>query len=361
MHYVMDTPINNPSTGPASNAGGENQPRKLMYPSPLTHGQLANLTNDIKDWQLINGSLIKLIPSLTGHSILSCPIGCTLFPTPFPRQCFEDVQALQESYNQLYAAIACDEAWLAEALGDLLQHDEFTATLWDIYRRTQQDPWANQQVEMGIFRSDYMLQDDRNPINNELTRNDINPRRPQPKQIEFNTSSCAGGTHGDIISKMHQHMTRRGIYRDLGGSLVNLPARSNLAENTTVHSIVEALVRAYHMYGAAKVKDQPIIGTCILFVVQPRNINICDERPLEYALWNYPSPIPTFRVVFGAEMLAQTRLTENGRLIYQTDPGRLPWEVSVLYMRAVSTLPRRLRSCLVREYMLEAAVHIELC
>ncbi len=40
----------------------------------------------------------------------------TLFPSLFPRACFEEGRAIQTAYNELYACIANDEEWLGEVV-----------------------------------------------------------------------------------------------------------------------------------------------------------------------------------------------------------------------------------------------------
>ncbi|KAF2501150.1 glutathione synthetase ATP-binding domain-like protein [Lophium mytilinum] len=68
--------------------------------------------------------------------------------------------------------------------------------------------------------------------------------------------------------------------------------------------------------------------------VQPFNINICDERPLEYALWAHDPPIPCYRADFPTEFLARTTRTEAGALLFYPPHSTQPVEISVAYMRA---------------------------
>ena len=76
--------------------------------------QLANLIFNIKDWQITHGMLLKYGPD--AENVHSLPIGVSMFPTPFPRQLFEEAQKLQTSYNRLYMSISEDEAWLYDVL-----------------------------------------------------------------------------------------------------------------------------------------------------------------------------------------------------------------------------------------------------
>lgn len=100
-----------------------------------------------------------------------------------------------------------------------------------------------------------------------------------------------------------------------------------------MESLVSGLAAAHAAYGGPK--SNLATQTGILFIVQPNNINICDERPLEYALWDQTPPIPAFRLEFGEEVLAHTFLTSSRELLYRSPSyPSLPLEFSVVYMRA---------------------------
>src|SRR2546429_9741937 len=109
-------------------------------------------------------------------------------------------------------------------------------------------------------------------------------------------------------------------------------APPRLPKNQTIASLVSGLVAAHEIYGTPKSSSASSTG--ILFVVQPRNINICDERPLEYALWNRNPPIPAYRAVFGEEILATTSLTDSRELLYNPPSASPPIEVSIAYLRS---------------------------
>ena len=71
-------------------------------------------------------------------------------------------------------------------------------------------------------------------------------------------------------------------------------------------------------------------------IVQPNNINIADERPIEYGLWDSSPSIPCYRLIFGATVLASCTLSPSGTLLYQNPsiPASSPVEISVVYLRA---------------------------
>lgn len=97
-------------------------------------------------------------------------------------------------------------------------------------------------------------------------------------------------------------------------------------------SLAVGLRSAHIAYGDSRHLEFGTPG--VLFVVQPRNMNICDERPLEYALWEYDPPIPAYRVIFGTQVLEHTSLSPSRELLYQSPAVSKPIEIAVVYMRA---------------------------
>lgn len=78
------------------------------YPPALTSEQTEYLLSTIRDWALANGLAVR--PSSSDPLAVPAPV--TLFPSLFPRECFEEVRSIQTIYNELYALIARDEDWL---------------------------------------------------------------------------------------------------------------------------------------------------------------------------------------------------------------------------------------------------------
>lgn len=89
------------------------------YPPDLSEAQLQYLLTNIKDWSIANGLAIRPVPSFVSHEqdpagSLAVTAPVTLFPSLFPEGCFEQGLSIQTAYNELYAAIASDEAWLKQ-------------------------------------------------------------------------------------------------------------------------------------------------------------------------------------------------------------------------------------------------------
>ncbi len=174
-------------------------PSEVPSPSRLSREHWQFLIENVRDWQYQHGSLLKY-PPRSGH-VGSRPIGATVFPSNFPRHCYDEALAIQPIFNKLYAAISEDEAWLHGSLKALIESPESMARiLWEIHSAIKKEGYV-QELSLGIFRSDYMLHEHR--------RRDISGGEiPTPlviKQVEFNTYSVAGGAHGNRISKMHRY------------------------------------------------------------------------------------------------------------------------------------------------------------
>ena len=88
-----------------------------QYPPELTAAETEQLLFTVKDWTIAHGLTVRPPPALVAngadpHGVLATTAPVTLFPSPFPRVCFEQAQSIQRAYNRLYAAIAQDEEFL---------------------------------------------------------------------------------------------------------------------------------------------------------------------------------------------------------------------------------------------------------
>lgn len=89
------------------------------FPPKLTPEQTENLLFTLKDWSIAHGLTVRPSPAFVSESadptgVLAVTAPVSLFPSPFPRSCFEEGLRIQKDYNLLYAAIARDEQWLKE-------------------------------------------------------------------------------------------------------------------------------------------------------------------------------------------------------------------------------------------------------
>ena len=87
------------------------------YPPEVTAAEAKQLLSTIKDWSIAHGLAVRPPLSLVSaeedpHGALATTAPVTLFPSPFPRVCFEQGKSIQRAYNYLYASIAQDEEFL---------------------------------------------------------------------------------------------------------------------------------------------------------------------------------------------------------------------------------------------------------
>lgn len=94
-----------------------------QYPPRLTEPEKQNILNAAKDYAIAHGLAVKPQASVVSEEqdpkgMLAINVPVTLFPSPFPRNCFEQAQSAQKTYNELYAAISRDEAFLEDAVNE---------------------------------------------------------------------------------------------------------------------------------------------------------------------------------------------------------------------------------------------------
>ena len=101
------------------------------YPPDLDEQQSDYLLSNVKDWSIAHGlavrpptSFISSANDPTGVVATTAPV--TLFPSLFPRACFQEAHEIQEAYNELYAAVSSDEEWLR----GIVEEYASPASLW---------------------------------------------------------------------------------------------------------------------------------------------------------------------------------------------------------------------------------------
>ena len=91
------------------------------YPPPLSQEQHEYLLSNVKNWSILNGLAVRPPDAFVSRDIdpekcLAVTAPLTLFPSLFPRHCFEEAREIQIAYNELYVAIAKDEQWLKDVV-----------------------------------------------------------------------------------------------------------------------------------------------------------------------------------------------------------------------------------------------------
>ena len=297
----------------------------LQWPPDKTDEELLEIHTHVKDYQLTHGSVLKLVQTDSDKGPFARPIGVAMFPTKFPRAQFEQALRIQHLYNELYVRVAEDRWWLRRVLKGLIENDKLTETLWRIHVQIDRHGY-NQTMSLGIFRSDYML---------DATRGTEDPffdSASELKQVELNTFSCAGGVHGSIATGMHRYLAASGHY----SSEAHQIRATDIQINNTQQGIIDALALGHDTYDNSYTDIRHPLA--VLMVVQPRNVNIADERPIEYGLYSRDPMIPCLRCVWDEDMYGRLRLDyPKDKLLYTPHPkqrSQQTYEISVVYMRA---------------------------
>lgn len=94
---------------------------EASYPPPLKDGESERLVEVVKDWTVGNGLAVRPPASLVAaeadpQGVLATSAPVTLFPSPFPKVCFEQAKAVQTAYNELYARISQDEEFISQVV-----------------------------------------------------------------------------------------------------------------------------------------------------------------------------------------------------------------------------------------------------
>ncbi|KAL2020260.1 hypothetical protein VTK56DRAFT_8584 [Thermocarpiscus australiensis] len=287
------------------------------YPPSLDDAlERERLVQTIKDWSIANGLAVRPPPAVAANDaegILAIHAPVTLFPSPFPKSCFEEARAIQSKYNELYARISQDEDFLSGLVQEVAGGDDFIANLWDVHLRVKAEGYV-QNLDLGLFRSDYMVHQDGKNL--------------QIKQVEFNTIASSFGGLSAQTSLLHKHLAQT-EYPLLKNPI---PRGSlELPDNESAKRLAAGLRAAFHAYGKSALGHP----TCILFLVQDGERNVFDQRHLEYAL--QADSIPVFRLPF-SQVLAHTSIAPSSpsrQLLYHLphNPSRT-FEVAVAYLRA---------------------------
>ncbi|KAG6820122.1 hypothetical protein H0H93_005128 [Arthromyces matolae] len=247
------------------------------------------------------------IPEFTIHAPLA------LFPSPFPRNLFEQAKRIQGIYNVLYARIALDNDFLDRIMGTengVGKVDDFIGQLWTGWKALR-DKGLAQALHLGLFRSDYLLH---SPPN----------EPPSLKQVEFNTISVSFGSLSQCTARLHRYLLSSTQYYNTSSHL----KPDNFPTNETIAGLTDGLAAAHKVYNNDQAR--------ILFVVQPGERNVFDQRPLEYELLERHG-IHAIRQTFD-ELAQSATLDSTNRVLRVGVSSDLhpegSVEISVVYFRA---------------------------
>jgi len=200
------------------------------------------------------------------------PAPFALEPSPFPKAAFDKCYELGRPWNSIVHAVAESyETWLRPTLLATASSDEeFTGKLLSLADEVQNHNQRAQRVTLGILRSDYLLQSESSTTDSSA----------YPLQVELNTIASSFGCLSTKVTKLHQFLCH-----DL-----TQQQQQQLIENPAAVNIVDGLAAAFHEYtrqrssattSSTEVEYQPVV----IMVVQPNEANACDQRDLEFLLF----------------------------------------------------------------------------
>ncbi|KAJ7094015.1 hypothetical protein B0H15DRAFT_1020657 [Mycena belliarum] len=276
------------------------------WPPALSETELEALTLYATTYALSHGLLylppIQPQPTIP-NSAIHAPL--SLFPSPFPGRLFLLARRLQSMYNILYARIAMDVQFLDSVMGSIEgvgKVDEFVGQLWTGWRSLR-DEGLVQPLQLGLFRSDYLL------------HAGLNDEPLSLKQVEFNTISSSFGTLSERTAALHRYLFAATSYFNAYPDM----KPDDFPPNNTTAGLVEGLATAHAAYNVENAK--------ILFVVQAGERNVFDQRLLEYELLEKHS-IHVIRQTFD-QLEASASVDSVTRALFISDT-----EVSTVYFRA---------------------------
>ncbi|KAL7752216.1 Glutathione synthetase [Sorochytrium milnesiophthora] len=278
------------------------------YPPALSALQYDALRDLATDWALSHGLVIR--PAADASSAqpkrgVAVHAPLALFPSPFPRHCYDKAVALQPLFNSLVHKVAHNHAFLASIMDSLSLVDDFTGKLYNIYKAVQVEG-VSQHVSLGIHRSDYLLhahEDGTLGI----------------KQVELNTIASSFGSLSELTSQLH-----RTDYYNRPDDTESLDIRANaLAKSTSLQCIAEGIGKAHGLYNVHQ--------SVVVMVVQPNERNAFDQRWLEYTLLDKHG-VTLIRKTL-ADFHNDARLSTSTKTLHIATLGG-EREVSVVYFRA---------------------------
>jgi len=235
----------------------------------------------------------------------------SLRPMPFPRAVYTQVWSMMPDFNELVHKVSLDADFLNEQLQPVAKTDEFQRRLLEIYNVCREEGVA-QPLTLGVHRSDYMLHDagDGSAL--------------APKQVEINTVAASFAGLSQRVTALHKMLLGR-------LPLEGLKAE-DCPENTPISGIAAGIAEAVSLYKQTvpieEEAAQDVVRTvACLFVVQPNEQNVFDQRHLEFELWG-THKVPVVRATL-AQIHAGAQLDEKSRLLHFQG-----MEIGVIYFRA---------------------------
>lgn len=199
---------------------------------------------------------------------------------------------------------------------------DFTGKLYQSYLDADEIV-ITQPLSLGIFRSDYIVHKDEPGFNGEGTA--------AIKQVEFNTVSVSFGALSSKVSQLHTYLSGSDVYGPSGSFL-----KDKTAVSKSIDALADSLAVAHNAYletssPLSNTKERAGKKAAVLFVVQPGERNVFDQRHIEYSLYNNHG-ISSYRLTLAEIRTKTTLVAHEGvqKLVYYPTGE----EITVVYFRA---------------------------
>lgn len=194
---------------------------------------------------------------------------------------------------------------------------DFTGKLYESYISAKK-VGITQPLSLGIFRSDYIVHKDEPGYKGKGTA--------AIKQVEFNTVSVSFGALSSKVSQLHTYLSNSGIYGPTGEQLKD---KTDISKS--IDGLADGLAVAHKSYCEALNYNVANKKVVVLFVTQPGERNVFDQRHIEYSLYNNHG-VSSYRLTL-AQIRKETKLVEEDgvkKLVYLATGE----EISVVYYRS---------------------------
>ncbi|EDV38579.2 uncharacterized protein Dana_GF19360, isoform C [Drosophila ananassae] len=342
---------------------------------PLAEDELLEVTAKAKDYAIMHGAAMRSKTAFSPDSLNFAPF--VLVPSSFPRKEFEKAVALQPIINRLMHNVAHDEEFITTTLAETIKVDEFTANLFNIYRKVLAHGFT-QKISLGMLRSDLMLESGCPELSPRAFRSkagaDEAGTAAAAAVVGTETDGTVGGTGEDKEKKIkkemvaaaaerakndrrelqlsqattEQKMKAKGVpsayccwkqveintiasgFGHLGpasktiqrfvlSELGHADKLKNMPQNNALAGLCDGMVKAWDIYARP--------NAVILFIIEDVSYNICDQRFHEFYIRETYPHIKVLRRTL-SDVHREGKLGQNKELLLGQQ------EVAVIYFRA---------------------------
>uniref|UniRef100_A0A183CFL0 Glutathione synthetase n=1 Tax=Globodera pallida TaxID=36090 RepID=A0A183CFL0_GLOPA len=205
-------------------------PTEIDHKSETLDVNIEAMVEDAINWAHIHGLVVRTKEMKLKNDIAMF-LPFALFPTPFPREIFEQARDVQTAMQLLYFRVASDFKFLREHLQPVAETNEVLQSLLEILQKVH-DEGIKQPLTVVLMRSDYMCNVDKNEHTGEPVYG--------LKQIEVNIGQIGGLFNAPCITDLHR---RTMAHAGLDTSNVFMPI------NEPDAMVVDALIMAWKAFG----------------------------------------------------------------------------------------------------------------